>query len=187
VGHDFGAAVAWSLAARHPDRLFSVTSLATPHPKAFMRSMLCSTQALRSWYMLFFQLPWVPEMGLTGPAQPVLRRTLRRSGLPDAQFDRYLSVLGQPGAATGALNWYRALPFLPPSHLRPVTVPTLYVYATGDSFLGRKAADLTAQHITGPYRYEVLDGVSHWIPEEVPETVAALVIDHASAHGARKT
>jgi pimeloyl-ACP methyl ester carboxylesterase len=185
VGHDFGAAVAWHLAAWHPERLFSVTSLAMPHGKAFVRSLASSTQPLQSWYLLFFQLPWLPETALTGPGRQLFRRTLHRSGLDDAHIDRYLSALGQPGAATAALNWYRALPLLRPSRLRPVTVPALYVYATGDFFLGRKAADLTAREVTGPYRYEVLDGVSHWIPEEAPDVVASLVLEHARTHGAR--
>jgi pimeloyl-ACP methyl ester carboxylesterase len=184
VGHDFGAAVAWHLATWHPERLFSVTSLATPHGKAFVRSLVSSTQPLQSWYIVFFQLPWLPEMALTGPGRQVVRRTLRRSGLDDAHLDRYLSALAQPGAATAALNWYRALPLLPPARLRPVTVPTLYVYATGDFFLSRRAADLTAREVTGPYRYEVLDGVSHWILEEAPEAVAPLVLEHARTHGA---
>jgi pimeloyl-ACP methyl ester carboxylesterase len=184
VGHDFGAAVAWYLATWHPERLYSVTSLATPHGQAFVRALVSSTQLLQSWYMLFFQLPRLPELALTGPGQQRFRRSLRQSGLSDAHIDRYLSVLAQPGAATAALNWYRALPLLPPSRLRPVTVPTLYVYATGDLALGRKAADLTAREVIAPYRYEVLDGVSHWIPEEAPEVVASLVIEHIRTHNA---
>jgi pimeloyl-ACP methyl ester carboxylesterase len=147
--------------------------------------MLTSSQALHSWYMLFFQLPRLPEMGITGPGQRLFRRTLRRSGLPDASIDRYLAVLSQPGAATGALNWYRALPFVPPSKMPPVAVPALYLYGTGDFALGRKAAELTARYVRGPYRFEVLEGVSHWIPEEVPDRVAALVIEHARAYGGR--
>ena len=184
VGHDLGAAVAWDLAMGHAERLFSMASLATPHPRAFVRSLTSSSQPLKSWYMLFFQLPWLPEMGLTGPGRWQFRRALRSSGLDDAHIDRYLSRLGQPGAARGALNWYRAFPLLVPSRRRPVTVPVLYVYATGDTALGRKAADLTAREVTGPYRYEVLDGVSHWMPEDVPEVVASLVIEHVAAHGA---
>jgi pimeloyl-ACP methyl ester carboxylesterase len=60
-----------------------------------------------------------------------------------------------------------------------VTVPTLYVYATADMFLGRKAADLTERYVQAPYRYEVLEGMSHWLPEEAPDVVAQLVIEHA--------
>jgi pimeloyl-ACP methyl ester carboxylesterase len=182
VGHDLGAAVAWGLAAWHPERLLSVTSLATPHGKAFVRSLASSSQPLRSWYMLAFQLPRLPERALTGPGGGLFRRTLRRSGLSDAHLDRYLSVLAQPGAMEAALNWYRAFPLLAPSRLAPVTVPALYVYATGDHFLTRKAADLTARHIRGPYRCEILKDVSHWIPEEVPETVATLVTEHCRAN-----
>ncbi|MGH8991396.1 MAG: alpha/beta fold hydrolase [Acidimicrobiia bacterium] len=187
VGHDLGGAVAWSLAMWHPERLFSVTSLTTPHPKALLRSLTSSAQLLQSWYMVLFQLPWLAEMALTGPGRPVFRRRLRRSGLPDAHLDRYLSALTRPGAATSALNWYRGIPLGRPSDLVPVTVPTLYVYPTNDAFLSRKAADLTARQVTGPYRYEILDGASHWIPEEVPDVLAALILTHVHTHGAGTT
>jgi pimeloyl-ACP methyl ester carboxylesterase len=185
VGHDLGAVVAWCLAAWHPELLFSVTSLGTPHGQAFLRSLVSSTQALQSWYIFFFQLPGLPELGFTGVGRPIVRRILRRSGLGDAHLDRYLSALAQPGAATAALNWYRAFPFLSPRRLGPVGVPALYVYPTEDHFLGRKAADLTVRAVRGPLRYEVLDGVSHWIPEEVPGAVAALILEHVRTHGVR--
>jgi pimeloyl-ACP methyl ester carboxylesterase len=187
VGHDLGALVAWCVAAWHPERLWSVTALAVPPGRAFLRSLVSSTQPLRSWYILFFQLPRLPELGLGGFAQPLLRRILRRSGLSDGYIDRYLALLTQPGAATGSLNWYRAFPLCPPTRRAPVTVPVLYVYATGDAFLARKGADLTADEVTGPYRYEILEGVSHWIPEEVPKVVASLVIEHARTHGTQRT
>ncbi|PQM44602.1 Epoxide hydrolase A [Mycobacterium talmoniae] len=61
VGHDWGAAVAWGVAARHPKRLATVTPLSVPHPGAFTRALVTSRQGLASWYMLFFQLPWLPE------------------------------------------------------------------------------------------------------------------------------
>jgi pimeloyl-ACP methyl ester carboxylesterase len=84
-------------------------------------------------------------------------------------------------AARAALNWYRALPMsrLPQGK---VTVPAMYVYATRDAFLGRKAADLTADYVAAPYRYEVLEGRSHWLPEEAPEEVARLIVEHARSH-----
>ncbi|HEX9530872.1 MAG TPA: alpha/beta fold hydrolase, partial [Acidimicrobiales bacterium] len=181
VGHDWGGAVAWATAAWHPERLYSMTSLATPHRNALLRSLVTSTQALHSWYMLFYQLPWLPELSLKGPA---FRLALQRSGLPEADIARYLAVLSQPGAATAAVNWYRALPFTPPSRMGPVSVPVLYIYGTGDFALGRKAADLTGSYVTGPYRYEVLEGISHWIPEQVPDVVAGLLLEQLSAYGA---
>jgi pimeloyl-ACP methyl ester carboxylesterase len=184
VGHDWGGGVAWSLAHFHPDRVASVTSLATPHPRAFVKSLTSSDQALRSWYMLFFQLPWIPEAGMRGFGERSLRRTLSRSGLDQAGVDECVSFLQQPGAATAALNWYRAVPFSPPTRIGAIVVPTMYVYASGDFALGRRAADLTEQYMRAPYRYEVLEGVSHWLHREVPDTVATLILDHLAKHAA---
>src|SRR3954453_4455622 len=81
VGHDWGGAVAWSMAAMHPQRLHTVTSLTTPHPRALAKSMVTSTQLLRSWYMGLFQLPVVPELGITGRGEASFRRSLAKAGL----------------------------------------------------------------------------------------------------------
>jgi len=181
VGHDWGGAVAWALAEQHPHRLKSVTSLTTPHPRAMNKAMVTGSQAAKSWYMFLFQLPVLPEMAYSDRMQDRLRKTLRGTGLPGDAIDRYITPLREPGAATAAINWYRALPFSTPLK-GDVSVPTLYVYGTKDAFLGRKAADLTGNYVTAPYRYEVLDGATHWMPEEVPDVVARLVTEHARAH-----
>jgi len=181
VGHDWGGAVAWALAEWHADRLHTVTSLATPHPRAMRKAMVTGTQAFKSWYMFMFQLPRLPELSFSPRMEPRLRQTLRGTGLSDDAIDRYVTPLREPGAATAAINWYRAMPLSQRAAGR-VSVPTLYVYPTGDAFLGRKAADLTGDYVSAPYRYEVLDGVSHWMPEEVPDLVAKLVTEHASSH-----
>ena len=93
-----------------------------------------------------------------------------------------MAVLDQPGAMTAAINWYRAVPFTPPSRQVPVTVPTLYVYGERDFALGSKAADRTGRYVTGPYRYERLRA-SHWMPEEVPDVVTRLLLEHIGAAG----
>lgn len=183
VGHDWGGGVAWALAEQHPDRLHTVTSLATPHPRAMFRAMVTGTQGLKSWYMFMFQLPKLPELAYRPGMEGRLRKTLEGTGLPAEAVDRYVKPLQEPGAATAAINWYRAMPLsLSRGSRGKVQVPTMYVYATRDAFLGRKAADLTRDYVSGPYRYEVLEGVSHWMPEEVPEVVARLVIEHAKEH-----
>jgi pimeloyl-ACP methyl ester carboxylesterase len=92
--------------------------------------------------------------------------------------------MGQPGALTAALNWYRA--GASPSGIGSVgdiRVPTLYIWSTGDTALGRRAAELTAGHVKAPYRFEVLEGVSHWIPEEAPDEAAKLLLDHLGRIG----
>jgi pimeloyl-ACP methyl ester carboxylesterase len=178
VGHDWGGAVAWYSAMWHPERIKTMTSLATPHPTAFARSLVSSTQFLRSLYFLFFQLPALPEL-LTASSfgRQRFRATLIRSGLDPRRLDAYLAALGEPGAMTAVLNWYRGVPFTPPKQQQPVSVPTLYIYGTNDFALGPKAADLTRSYVTGPYRYERLDA-SHWMPQEVPDIVTKLIVDH---------
>ena len=178
VGHDWGGAVAWGLGMWHAERIKTLTALSTPHPRAFLRSMVTSSQALHSWYMFFYQLPLLPDFSAQGPNRRFFRRTLVRSGLAEDAADRYIHQLGGRRAMASIVNWYRAMPFTGFGRYKPVSVPTMYVYSTGDFALGRKAADLTERYVTGPYRYEILDGVSHWIPEERPADVVRLVLDH---------
>ncbi len=180
VGHDWGGAVAWGCGARLADRLTSLSVLSTPHPGAFLRA-LRGRQALHSWYMAFFQLPWLPEWLLAN--RRLFVGQLVASGLPERYARRYADHLGSPEALRGGISWYRAMTL--PSSLQgagtQVPVPTLYVYSTGDKFLSRGAADATREYVSGRYRFEVLDGVSHWIPEEVPEQLSALLLEHLRA------
>ena len=106
---------------------------------------------------------------------PRLEDLLRRSGLPAAEAARYAARMREPGALTGALNWYRALPL---SRLRtgPVDVPTTYAWGARDLALGRRAAELTAEHVRGPYRFVELDA-GHWLPETRVEELAGLVLE----------
>lgn len=184
VGHDWGAAVAWSVAARRPDVLRSLTALSVPHPAAFIRAMFTSRQGLKSWYMWFFQLPWLPERGLTAESW---EGSLRSIGMSAESAARDAELMRDRGAARGALNWYRAMVFSKPRSVRSkITVPTLYVWSDRDAAIGPKGAALTPRFVAGPYTYEVLERVSHWIPDEAPELLGALLARHfegASAYG----
>lgn len=109
---------------------------------------------------------------------------LRATGLPASYTDEYVAAMRRPGALTAALNWYRALdPAVDIAALPPVEVPTLYVWSTGDVAFGRPAAEGTADYVTGRYVFEVLDGVSHWVPEERPDELARLVLSHLGSTG----
>jgi pimeloyl-ACP methyl ester carboxylesterase len=178
VGHDWGAGVGWALAAWHPERVRTLTSLSVPHPAAMARAMVTSDQALRSYYMALFQLPLLPERVVLAGEGAALRRMLVRSGLPADAVDRYVARMREPGALTAALNWYRALPWNGRDTVGTVRVPTLHIWSTGDAFLGRAATDATARFVDAPYRLEVLQGVAHWIPELAPDVVADLVTAH---------
>lgn len=172
VGHDLGAVVAWTLAAAHPQRVRTLTALSVPHPRAFPGSW---GQALKSWYVLAFQLPWLPERLLTASRAGA---ALVRSGQARERARRDAARLAGP-ALTGPLNWYRAMPLPGPRTARvPVRVPTLLIWSDGDVAVGRAAVDRSGRYVQAPYRLEILHGVSHWIPEEAPAEVAALLLPH---------
>ncbi len=180
VGHDWGGAVAWALAALFPERVQSLVALSTPHPNAMRRALVRSTQGLHSWYMLAFQIPGLPERLLRSGGGERLAKGLTSDGLPQDDARANATLLQEPGAARGAVNWYRGLLRSKPSDLPKVSVPTTYAWGTKDGYLGRWAAEHTGDWTTGPYRFEVLEGVSHWIPEREPERTAQLVLDRAA-------
>jgi pimeloyl-ACP methyl ester carboxylesterase len=175
VGHDWGAAVAWALAAERPEAVRSLTAVSVPHPAAFTRALVTSSQAVRSWYMLFFQLPWLPERILRSQFE----RIMRMSGQSAEAARRDAAGFDEPGALTGALNWYRAIPLVAPRRQNAlVQAPTLFVWSDGDIAITRRGVDNTPRYVRGPYQFVALRGVSHWIPDEVPDRLADLLLDH---------
>lgn len=183
VGHDWGAAVAWGVAAEMPARLATVTPVSVPHPAAFVKAIPTSRQGIASWYMYFFQLPWLPEFALTTRGGAIAKKALTDIGLAPEAAEDYVRGMLEPGALRGGLNWYRGLPL---SRLAQpagkISVPTMYVWSDGDAALLAKAAYDTERYVAGEYRFEVMPGVSHWIPEERPDDLAALLLDWFGAH-----
>jgi pimeloyl-ACP methyl ester carboxylesterase len=180
VGHDWGGIVAWWLGIHYPERLRSLTVASTPHPAAFADALADegSDQRTRSGYVHVFRRRGEGEDRFLADDGAGLRRLYGSNGAsPEAAAD-YMEVLRQPGAMTAALNWYRATSFWDGGDEGPVTVPTLYVWSDGDVALGPDAARLTANHVTGPYRFEALEGVSHWIPETASDRLNQLLLEH---------
>ena len=185
VGHDWGAGVAWAVAGRHPELLQSLTAVSVPHPAAFVTSMLTSTQIFQSYYMMLFQLPWLPEL-LMRKEDGFFYHMLRRSGQAPAAALRDIRILQRGDTATGAVNYYRALPYavaLGPALHRSITVPTLQVWSDGDIAVGRRGHDLSRRFVKAPWKLVVLEGASHWIPEERPEELAELIDAHVASAG----
>lgn len=175
VGHDYGAMVAWSTAILHPERVRTLTAVSVAHPGAFLKSWLRSSQLVSSWYMAFFQLPWVPErvlgMSLGSPL-------LRGFGMGEEAVERFQSEMVDDDALRGGLHWYRAMPFLDPRlPRRRVSTPTTLVWSTEDAALGRWAPEHCEEYVDGPFQLVVLDGVSHWIPTEAPAVLADAILN----------
>ncbi|MFI7607950.1 alpha/beta fold hydrolase [Micromonospora sp. NPDC049366] len=177
VGHDWGAVVAWGLAAQHPARVRTLTAVSVPHPAAFVYALSHDVrQKARSSYMALFRQPGgKAEKVLLALNAVALRRML--SGVGDAtRVARYADPMRAPGAMTGALNWYRAMSGADLKAVGPVTVPTTYVWSDRDTAIGRTAAQACAAHVPGDYRLVELTGVSHWIPDEAPAALAEAIL-----------
>jgi pimeloyl-ACP methyl ester carboxylesterase len=181
AGHDWGAALAWYVAGRHPGRVISLAALSVPHPGAFARAMICGSQAARSWYMAAWQLPWLPERALGRRDGRVFRDMLVRTGLDPASAARYAARARDPAGLRGPLGWYRAMPFSMREPAGPVRVPVVFAWGNRDRFVSPAAAQMCGRYVIGPYRLAELDGASHWLPEQAPDQVAALLTEHFAA------
>ena len=183
VGHDWGANVAWALAAWHADRVRSLTAVSVPHPSAFTAAYRADAeQRERSAYIRLFWQQGKAEQVLLEEDARRLRRMLgseAETGIPAEAVDTYVAVLSAPGALTAALNWYRAMSSATP--VDAVEVPTTYVWSDGDVAIGRTAAEGCAQHVGGEYRFVELSGVTHWIPEQAPDELATAILDRIAS------
>lgn len=184
VGHDWGAAVAWQVAATAPEKLASMSAFSVPHPAAFQKAILTSRQGLASWYMYMFQLPRLPELQLGRKGGAAGARMLERlAGQNREAAERDGRAMVEAGALTGALNWYRAIPLTPPTEgPGRIAVPTQMVWSDGDSAITEKGVRDTAGFVTADYRLEILRGVTHWIPDQCPDRAAELLLEWFDRH-----
>lgn len=190
VGHDWGAAVAWQLAGRHPARVRTLTAVSVPHPLAFVEALRTDDdQRRRSRYMREFARPGYEHELLADDAAG-LRAVF--GGVPEVDVEHVLARLGTPQVLRHCLDWYAAQSLEDATGLGPVTAPTLHVWSDDDRALGRAGALATVRHVAGPYRFVELAGISHWVPEQAADRLAALVLEHlagtpaCSRHPARR-
>ena len=175
VGHDWGGAVAWTFASRHAERTLSLTAVSTPHPAAMSDAVRHSDQLRRSSYMLFYQVPRLPEAQLLADDGAKMRQQLRAADLPSHLVNTYVTRLLQPGALSAMLAWYRALPLGGRYGAGMVHVPTVYLYGARDPFFSSYAEHATPRYVRAPMRTVVVD-TGHWVPETHPQDVADAVL-----------
>lgn len=184
VGHDFGAPVAWHLAANYPGRFITLSALSVGHMRAYLRAG--PEQKRRSFYILVHQLRGICEWLYRRDDWALLRN--HWSGARDV--DDVIRLLARPGRLTAGLNWYRANISLarmlappPPGSLGEeiVRIPTLGVWSSGEKYLVEAQMTLSKDYVQAPWRYERIDGASHWLQEDAPERLAALLIGHWKA------
>jgi pimeloyl-ACP methyl ester carboxylesterase len=195
VGHDLGGAVAWTAAGTHPERLRSLTVVSTPHPAAFKAAYSSGSsgssgggeggdagdQHQKSGYIRTFKESPRGEIEAALLADGAAALRMVYDGLPPDAVEEYVSVLSAPGALQAAVDWYRASSGRVSAATPPSPVATLYVWGDQDQALGRAAAEATAAHVTGPYRFEVIGGGTHWLPELSADQLNPLLLAHLAA------
>lgn len=179
VGHDWGAAVAWVVAANAAERVTSLTAVSVPHLAAWSAALRDDPdQRERGAYIQLMRQEGVAEEVLLADGAAAMRGVYGGAVSPD-QVDAYVAQLSEPGALTAALGWYRAMDSSTTT-LPAVQVPTTFVWSDGDDYIGRVPAEECGDHVAADYRFLELAGVSHWVPEEAPETLAQAVLDRVA-------
>ena len=181
AGHDFGAMVAWNLAMRAPGRLKRLAIANVPHPAVMQRTLRSHlTQMLKSWYILFFQIPGLPERVVR-----VKNWRFLISAMPDdltaEERDRYRTAWAQPDAMTSMINWYRAT-LRQSRHARisqKVEAPTLVLWGQGDPYLSYEMAPLSVE-LCQNGRLVTFPDATHWVMHDKPGEVSDLLIEHFS-------
>ena len=183
AGHDWGAAVAWQLAMSHPEAVERLAILNVPHPRRMMQGLRTPRQLARSWYILFFQLPWLPEQ--------VVRRLraafadARPGAFTEADLRRYEEAWAQPGAPTAMLNYYRAVmrqnPLKAQSRIRPVSAPTLVLWGQNDRALGPELAEPERRDVPNLEGVVRFGAASHWVQHDEAERVNERLVEFFGA------
>ncbi len=188
AGHDWGGAVAWFLALTRPEYVRRLVILNAPHPALFERESRTLSQVLRSWYILFFQLPWLPELVCRWHRFAMLRRAIaldpvRRERVTRQDVDLYVRAFARPGALTGAINYYRAafrtllrkrLPW------PVIDTPTLVLWGERDRYLGRRLLDGLEAWVPN-VRVERFPAASHWVHVDEAERVNEVMAEFLRA------
>ena len=177
VGHDWGAVVAWGLAAEHPQRVLSLTAISVAHPTAFAKAIAGDgDQRQKSEYMGFFAQLDRSEPALLADDARVLRGLFAGSGMSDDEMDKYVRPMLVPGALRAALSWYAAARLRPFKPYPAVSVPTTFVWGADDVALGQEQAEACGDYVTGDYRFVPLEKTSHWVPDQAPEAVGKEIV-----------
>jgi pimeloyl-ACP methyl ester carboxylesterase len=189
VGHDWGGAVAWAVAAWHPERVRRLAVLNLPHPLAMSEALarMNLRQYLRSWYVGLFQIPGLPEWGLRRDDFAILRRLLSGKVRPRAftaeDLTRYAQAWSQPGALSAMLGWYRAVwrtrrqVEARQAKFSRIAAPTLILWGERDIALGVELAEASMAYLANG-RLVRFPNSTHWLPAEPPHQVTSHLLDH---------
>jgi pimeloyl-ACP methyl ester carboxylesterase len=183
VGHDWGANVAWMLANQYPERLHRLSIMNVPHPTVTRRFLIRDLEQIRrSWYVFFFQLPWLPEAGMRRDNWRGAERVLRGSGkihtFTDEDIEKYKEAWSQPAAMTAMINWYRAAVLYQPPILKDpcIHVPTLMMWGMKDFALSHRMARPSMDYVKEG-NLIFFPEATHWVQRDAAEEVNHYLVD----------
>ena len=183
IAHDWGAIISWWLSLTQPDRIKRQVVMNVPHPVVMQRFLLSNWQQMRkSWYVFFFQLPWLPEFGFKQQNGHTMSKKLRKTGLPntfsDDDLEKYRTAWEQPGAVTAMINWYRGTLWAKPKTPKNQTidVPTLLLWGMKDIALSHHMAqpsiDLCSQG-----ELQFFENATHWVQHDAAGEVNRHILE----------
>ena len=190
IGHDWGGGIAWAFAADYPQATERLVVMNCPHPVAFQKNLQGNFQQLRrSWYMFFFQIPWLPEWlaRLNTPrfVEKMFRgMAIRKEAFPDSDLQRYVEAIDKPGMLTAAINYYRAAFRDRFTHgqrqFAQITCPTRLIWGEADTALGKELTYNMEPYFTDRFDIKYIPDCSHWVQQEQPELVNQYTLEFLS-------
>ena len=172
VAHDWGAMIGWLLAGTYPDRFESYSAVSVGHPKAYASAGF--EQKKKGWYVLFFQLGGIAEKVFMADDWSLFRKTVN----DHPEMDHWIEDLSRPGRLTAGMNWYRAnLSNLWKAEFPRVKIPVFGIWSTDDVALAEDQMIGSAEYVDAQWRYERLEGVSHWVPVDEPDKLSDMLLD----------
>lgn len=177
VGHDWGGAIAWSFAYAYPELVSRLIVMNLPHPAKFAAGLKTSQQMLKSWYIAFFQVPFLPEFLIQLNDYRLIEEAFRgmaidRSAFTDEDIEQYKNAFAKRGALTGTINYYRNLPtYLSQKKVWGILkIPTLMIWGEEDRYLGKELTYGTEEYVQD-LRIRYIPNCSHWVQQEQPMLV----------------
>lgn len=184
MGTSIGSVIAWKLAAENPQRVATLACINIPHPGAFAE--IAASEGAEKQRQ---KMSYIANSRKEGNERDTFELTLKYMDLPAEETDPYRKAINSDEAFRAVYNWYRAIPFWDDASatgkrdpLKPVVMPTLYIWPPKAGNVSRETAEANVHYVEGPYRFEILEKARNFALQKEPETITRLLLEHLAEH-----